>query len=56
MILLVLKLLQSALGLMFAYYLYKALAGKLKEGDWTVAFLLMMAVFVVAFIRNRLGA
>ncbi|MBU1236684.1 MAG: hypothetical protein KJ634_11795 [Gammaproteobacteria bacterium] len=48
-----LKILQSLLGLVFAFYVFKALLGKMGERDWTIAFAVMMAVFVVAFVRSR---
>lgn len=50
-----LKILQTLLGLAFAFYIFKGLLGKMTERDWKIAFAVMMAVFVIAFVRSQLS-
>jgi hypothetical protein len=50
-----LRIIQTLLGLAFSYYIFKGLLGKMTESDWTKAFVVLMAVFVVAYARSQLG-
>lgn len=49
----VLKIIQTLLGLIFAVYIFKGLLGKLTDEDWRNAFVVMMAVFVIAYVRSQ---
>lgn len=48
----VLKILQFVVGVVFSFYIYKALLGKLDESDWPKAIATLVAVFVLAFIGH----
>ena len=50
-----LRIIQTLLGLTFAFYIYKGLLGKMTESDWTRAFVVLMLVFAVAYARSHLG-
>jgi uncharacterized membrane protein YgaE (UPF0421/DUF939 family) len=50
-----LKILQTLLGLAFAFYIFKGLLGKMTDMDWKIAFAVMMAVFAIAYIRSQLS-
>lgn len=51
----VLKILQTLLGMVFAFYIFKGLLGKMTDMDWKIAFAVMMAVFAIAFVRSQLS-
>jgi uncharacterized membrane protein YgaE (UPF0421/DUF939 family) len=54
-VLTVLKILQTLLGMVFAFYIFKGLLGKMTDMDWKIAFAVMMAVFAIAFVRSQLS-
>ena len=50
-----LKILQTLLGLVFSFYIFKALLGKMTDEDWKMGFVVMMAVFVIAYVRSQIS-
>jgi uncharacterized membrane protein YgaE (UPF0421/DUF939 family) len=50
-----LKILQTLLGMVFAFYIFKGLLWKMTDRDWQIAFAVMMAVFVIAFVRSQIS-
>lgn len=48
-----LKILQTLLGMAFAFYIFKALLGKMTDEDWKKGFVVMMVVFVIAYVRSQ---
>lgn len=50
-----LKIFQTLLGMVFAFYIFKALAGKMADEDWKMGFVVMMAVFVIAYVRSQIS-
>lgn len=50
-----LKIFQTLLGLFFAFYIFKAMLGKMTEEDWKMGFVVMMAVFVIAYVRSQIS-
>jgi hypothetical protein len=53
-VLTILKSLQILLGLLFAFYVFRGLMGKMSDRDWTRGFIVMMALFTIAYIKHRL--
>jgi hypothetical protein len=50
-----LKILQTLLGLVFAFYIFKGMLGKMTDEDWKMGFVVMMAVFVIAYVRSQIS-
>jgi hypothetical protein len=50
-----LKILQTLLGMVFAFYIFKGMLGKLTDEDWKMAFVVMMGVFVIAYVRSQIS-
>lgn len=50
-----LKIFQTLLGMVFAFYIFKALLGKMTDEDWKMGFVVMMAVFVIAYVRSQIS-
>lgn len=51
----VLKILQTLLGLVFSFYIYKGLLGKMTDLDWKIAFAVMMSIFAIAYVRSQIS-
>ena len=50
-----LKILQTLLGMVFAFYIFKALLGKMTDEDWKMGFVVMMAIFMIAYVRSQIS-
>ena len=50
-----LKILQTLLGMVFAFYIFKALLGKMTDEDWKMGFVVMMAMFLIAYVRSQIS-
>jgi hypothetical protein len=50
-----LKIFQTLLGMVFAFYIFKALLGKMTDEDWKMGFVVMMAVFVIGYVRSQIS-
>jgi hypothetical protein len=50
-----LKILQTLLGMVFAFYIFKGLVGKMTDEDWKMGFIVIMAIFAIAYVRSQLS-
>jgi hypothetical protein len=50
-----LKILQTLLGMVFAFYIFKALLGRMTDEDWKMGFVVMMGIFVIAYARSQIS-